>query len=408
MPPQPWPQLAALFLLTGMVESMAMGHLFNFLPLFLVREIGVPPADVAWHTGWLSASMFLLGLPLVPFWGVWADRYSRKVVIVRSALIEAAVLFLLATSQGLGQLAFALLLSGLQLGNTGVMLAAIRQAAPPGRMGLALALVSLGGPIGQAVGPAAGGWLVDTGHVSLRGLFVGDAALSLLIAILLVGFQREDRPTVIPTDSMGSLALRSLTNLYRLPPARRHLATMALMLTAGNLITPFLALIVERLSPDPASIASHIGVVSGAAALMGILASPLAGMLGDRIGHRFVLRAALALGVVALGGMTFVTSIRALAVLSAFLGASVASVVALVYALLALELAPEHRSPVLNLAFIPFYVGGLLGPGLGAFLITHLGLAALFPAAAALALAALLLGSTKEVKRFPATPVSPG
>ena len=35
--------------------------------------------------------IFVVGMPLVPLWGVWADKYSRKAVIVRSALVEAVV-----------------------------------------------------------------------------------------------------------------------------------------------------------------------------------------------------------------------------------------------------------------------------------------------------------------------------
>ena len=37
-----------------------------------------------------------MGAPLVPLWGVWADKYSRKAVIVRSALVEAVVFALAA------------------------------------------------------------------------------------------------------------------------------------------------------------------------------------------------------------------------------------------------------------------------------------------------------------------------
>ena len=32
------------------------------------------------------------GLPLIPFGGVWADKYSRKAIIIRSALVEVGYL----------------------------------------------------------------------------------------------------------------------------------------------------------------------------------------------------------------------------------------------------------------------------------------------------------------------------
>jgi MFS family permease len=54
---------------------------------------------VAVTVGLLSAASLLVGLPLVPFWGAWADRYSRKLIIVRSAVVEALLFLLIAFVQ---------------------------------------------------------------------------------------------------------------------------------------------------------------------------------------------------------------------------------------------------------------------------------------------------------------------
>jgi len=83
----------------------------------------------AW-TGYLSAAFFLFGLPLVPFWGVWAERYGRIPIIARSAFVEMVVFVGLWFAQNRWQAAFALLLVGFQLGNTGVMLTALRASTP--------------------------------------------------------------------------------------------------------------------------------------------------------------------------------------------------------------------------------------------------------------------------------------
>ncbi len=57
---------------------MSFGHYLTFLPL-LVRDLGVPQAEVAATVGLLATTALIAGLPLVPFWGAWADRYSRKI-----------------------------------------------------------------------------------------------------------------------------------------------------------------------------------------------------------------------------------------------------------------------------------------------------------------------------------------
>jgi MFS family permease len=95
----------------------------------------------AW-TGYLNAAFYLFGLPLVPFWGVWSERYGRIPIIARSAFVEMVVFGVLWLAQNRWQAAFGLLLVGFQLGNTGVMLTALRAATPAGRVGLAISLLA--------------------------------------------------------------------------------------------------------------------------------------------------------------------------------------------------------------------------------------------------------------------------
>ena len=73
-----------------MVEGLGVSQVFSFLAPYL-RIVGVPDADRAPFVGLFSALIFIVGMPLVPLWGVWADKYSRKAVIVRSCLVEAVV-----------------------------------------------------------------------------------------------------------------------------------------------------------------------------------------------------------------------------------------------------------------------------------------------------------------------------
>ena len=106
----------------------------------------------------------------MPFWGAWADRYSRKVIIVRSAVVEAVLFVLLAFVTDVRQLFLLVPLVGLVLGNTGVMLAEITDRAPRARLGFAISIVGVAGPLGLAVGPAFGGPIVD--QYGLQALFL--------------------------------------------------------------------------------------------------------------------------------------------------------------------------------------------------------------------------------------------
>ena len=136
---QRWVVLVAIFWFTSMVEGLGVSQVFAFLPAYL-REMGVAEQDRLGFVGLFGSLIFVVGAPFVPLWGVWADKYSRKAVIVRSALVEAVVFAGIALSQEPWQLALSVLLIGLQLGNTGVMLAGIRDVTPRARLGTVIAI----------------------------------------------------------------------------------------------------------------------------------------------------------------------------------------------------------------------------------------------------------------------------
>src|SRR3977135_3523304 len=82
-----WITLLVLFGIASTLEALPVAHVFRSLPLYL-GTVHVPPAEVPAWTGYLNAAFFLFGLPLVPFWGVWAERYGRIPIIASSAFVE--------------------------------------------------------------------------------------------------------------------------------------------------------------------------------------------------------------------------------------------------------------------------------------------------------------------------------
>jgi MFS family permease len=94
--------------------------------------------------------------------------------------------------------------------------------------------------------------------------------------------------------------------------------------------------------------------------------SPGAGWLGDRVGFRPVLIAALVAGGVASLLMPAAPALQSLALVAVVLGAAVATVGAMVFSTLAIEVPAERRSTTLNLVYLPLYVAGIVGPAMGA------------------------------------------
>jgi MFS family permease len=336
---------------------VAFAHYLSFLPL-LVRDLGVPQAEVAGTVGLLTTASLLAGLPLVPFWGAWADRYSRKAVIVRSAVVEAVLFLLMALVRDVAHLFLLVPLVGLVLGNTGVMLAEVTDRAPRRRLGFAIALVGASGPLGVALGPAVGGPLVDQAGVQV--LFLVDAALSGLAVAALVLLYHERPDRMRSAHRVTTLVRRSLVAVVRTPLARSVFVTYFLILLGQRIVAPFLALWVELLN-GPLLLASTVGLVAGVHGLAAAVGSSAAGALADRVGFGTVLVGAI--------GVTAATSLAAAAMGTllpftvdyALLGVGFATAAAMLFALLATGLPVAVRSSVLNLSLVPMYLSGIVG-----------------------------------------------
>ncbi|MEA2520284.1 MAG: transporter, family, multidrug resistance protein [Chloroflexota bacterium] len=359
-----WKRVVIVFWVTSMIEGLGVSQVFSFLAPYL-RIVGVPDADRAPFVGLFSALIFVVGMPLVPLWGVWADKYSRKVVVVRSCLVEAVVFACVALSREPWQLAVSLLLIGFQLGNTGIMLGAIRDVVPRHRIGTIIAIFGASGPIGFAVGPALGGWLVDGFGWPLSSIFWLSALLSIAAGAIVWFGSTEVRPPVVPAGRVLPLAYGALRSVLGDPTVRRIFAIYGVAFIANQMSRPYQALIVESIVGSGPGLASSIGFVAGTAALVGAVIAPLGGVVGDRIGFRPVLLGSLFVGGFALLAVPLLNAIPPLAVAILVFTAANGLVGAMVFSLLATEVPADRRSQTLNLVYLPLYAAGIIGPLVG-------------------------------------------
>jgi DHA1 family multidrug resistance protein-like MFS transporter len=383
-PRSDWPLLLVIFWITSLVEAAGVGQVFAFLPDYL-SQMGVAGADRLTFVGLFSSLMFVVGAPLVPLWGVWADKYSRKAIIIRSAIVEAVVFSAVALSRTPWQLALSLLLVGLQLGNTGVMLAAIRDVAPRRTLGTAIGFFGSSTAIGFALGPIVGGFIVDGLGLSLSVVFAVSALASVVTAVL-VALTREVRPTVVPQGRVLPLAYGAVRAVIVDPAVRRVFVIFGVAFLANQMTRPYVPVLIEHIVGAGPGLASAIGFVTGTAALIGAFAAPVGGMAGDRIGFRAVLVTGLAGGALTLALQPWQPALAPLALAVLAFVAFNGIIGPMIFSLLATEVPSERRSTTLNLVYLPLYAAGIVGPATGALTAGVAGVAAPF------VLGALVLG----------------
>lgn len=378
-----WVAIAVLFAATTCVESMSWTQLTAYTPLYL-RELHVPAAQVPGWVAAMSSLGWILALPLAPFWGVLADRYSRKLIIVRSAALEAVVFggWALATTPVVA-LVFRSL-NGFILGNTGVMLAVQASTTPRQRLALAVGIVGAGSPAGRALGPILGAGLVHV--IDVRGMLLVDSALSLLMAVLLTVFMREtehERPADLRVLSLLRGALEEIVSK---PLVWRLFLATAITQVGLWTVLPYVPIYIGRLAPGDAVTA--VGVVLSSVGLGQAIASPLWGLAIQRVGYRTVLSATSIGAAVALTAVALSHSLPVFAVALVANGVCAGAILTASMAVMAATVSPERRGAVLGQILFPFYLGGVFGPPLGA-LAFGAGQAAVFGIAAVLSLAPL-------------------
>ncbi|MFI5400803.1 MAG: MFS transporter, partial [SAR324 cluster bacterium] len=79
--------------LCAFAQSISFGLSYPFLPLVL-REMGVADHLETW-VGYLVGAYFALSFVLTPVWGVVADHFGRKAMVLRTSLGMAVVYLLL-------------------------------------------------------------------------------------------------------------------------------------------------------------------------------------------------------------------------------------------------------------------------------------------------------------------------
>lgn len=399
--PTGWRTLLALFFITSAIESMSMSHVFSFMPVYL-QSMHIPHVET-W-VGILSAVTFVIGLPLVPLWGIWAQRYGGKAVIIRSAYVEMIVFLLLGFSHSLIGVFISMLLVGFQLGNTGIMLSALRQETPEHRVGFAVSVFSVSSSIGMAGGPLVGGVLTGVGLLDLHGLYILDGILSFMAGSMLLLLYRE-RQQVTPNlagnaiqtggvsaraESAWTAAWKSVSFTFSLKVTWALFGVYTLLMMARQMMMPYLPIAIEHLPWHLVSVTMSIGGLMGLSAVVGAVITIIAGRLGDRVGFVRILILSFVVGLPAVLVLGFSHEVAwftiALIVFSA--GYSIGG--AMVFALFSTRIPESHRTTAMNLVYLPLYIGGIIGPSIASGL-TRIGLFGPFLGAAVMLLVGIVV-----------------
>src|SRR6266581_6869873 len=201
-----WEKTTWIAATTQLFCLIGFGLGLPFLPMY-VQALGVTErAQVAVWSGVISGSAALTMAVLAPVWGVLADRYGRKPMLIRSMLGGAVVIAAMGFVGDVWQLLAVRLVQGGVTGSQAAAAALVAAATPANQLGFALGLVSTAVQIGNTVGPAIGG--VAVGSLGFRGSFLLGGGM-LLIGGLMSVFWIDEPPTPARPPQTDSIWART-------------------------------------------------------------------------------------------------------------------------------------------------------------------------------------------------------
>ncbi len=393
---QSWILLTFLFALANFLEVAVVAHFVLFTPAFLTA-IGFSESEINTWTGPIASAGFLLGIWFVPFWGVLADRYGRKPLILRSYYVEIVAMALSALSQNVWLYLIGRGLTGFALGNTGLMYASLTETAPRNRVALALSLVNGSGPVGSLVGALVGGYVVT--QYGVHWLFGLDAIVAALIAVVLtLGYREPFVPK--PTPHVMVMLGDALLAVIRSPVTATIFVVSFVYNAAFFFSYTYLPVRIGEIVGLQAAPAA-IGLIQGVSGATTLLGSAFWGAMADKVGQRRLLAVLLLIILLLWLPMYGAQDLLMLGITWAVFNAVNPAAGSLMIAIVSLSIPESKRGSILSMIYLPMNFAFVLGPLMASFVASGFEVRDVFLVSAALSLTALLIfaanvGRTRE------------
>jgi DHA1 family multidrug resistance protein-like MFS transporter len=286
-----WRRNLAIIWVACLLGAAAQTFTNPFMPLFLATELGMTdPGEIAAWTGTIAFAMGLSLFFASPVWGAVADRYGRKLMLMRAIAGGGLFTALLSVSGQAWHAAVFRFGFGAVTGILPTASAMIAAQTPRAHVGWALGMLASAFAVGHALGPLSAGLAAPV--IGLRAFFLISGGV-LLVALVVVAAAMRETKRVVPRDHPSVLA-----QLRTLAPRNRDeililLGVQAFLTMATQSSNPMVAVKMLQVAGREAAAATGLAFT-----LFGI-ATVLAALLYSRpvgkIGYRGVVYSSMSL-----------------------------------------------------------------------------------------------------------------
>ena len=399
--PSSWQRNLAAIWIGQVIAIAGFSVTLPFLPYY-VQELGITGVDqVAFWAGLITSAQATTMALVAPIWGSLADRYGRKIMVVRAMFGGAVVIGAMGFTQNVYQLLILRAIQGTLTGTVPAATTLVASSAPAERRGYALGVLQMAIYLGASVGPLLGGFVADT--LGYRAAFFVTGGLLFLAGVLVSTLVREQFTPPQDQETAGAAQKPRLWDGLLLVLRTRALLIVfsirVLMRTAFRIVGPVIPLFIQQIAGSEVKIASLTGTITGLASATSAGSAIVFGRLVDRIGPRRILLACGTTACALYGLQGFAQTPTQFLILRVLNGAAMGGIVSSVSTLLA-ALAPKDRfGAVYGVDTSITAAANAVAPMVGAALTASWGLSAAFLGAAAMYGLATLVVATSVLSQ---------
>ncbi|MFT8389434.1 MAG: multidrug efflux MFS transporter [Lentilactobacillus hilgardii] len=385
--PNSWRKNLTVLWFGTFMAGIGFSEVMPFLSLYVDTLGNFSHDQLRLYSGFAFAATYLVTALASPFWGKLADRTGRKLMLVRASAGMAIVFFLMGLVTNVWELIGLRLLQGVFSGYISNANALIATQVPKSKSGQALGTLVTGNVSGTLLGPLLGGILASL--FSYRVTFFITGFLLLSVFFLTLFLVHEDFKPVAKTMMLSTRGvIKRLTNSKLV--FGMFITTMIIQ-AANNSIAPILALYVRQIMHNSATTTFYSGIVAAVPGIATLVAAPMLGKLGDRIGTDRIIIIGFFLAIVVYIPMAFVTNIWQLIALRFLIGIANASMLPAVQAILAKNTPFEVTGRVFSWNQSFQAMGNVAGPMIGSVISSEFDYAGVFISTAVLVVLNLIL-----------------
>ena len=387
-----WKRYLFLIWLSQALFQLSFSFGIPFVPFFM-QSIGVQGAELKFWVAVFGSAPALTTVLFSPFWGMMANRYGCKKMLLRCYLGGAVVLSGIALCTAPHWMIVFRLLQGIVCGSVPAALTLVSTLVPKERTGFAMGVVNSAIYSGVLFGSFFGGIAADL--VGYKNAFLLSGTPCLAASVIMLFCIKENFTPPKEHVSTGNPLLnqwkKMTLNHWQTLLVMPILGVLGLVMCGRVFDSSFLPLFVQEIHGSLNGAATWTGIIQALSGIAGVLAGLTAGWLSDRFDPGRTALTMAGISVMFMLCLYFTPGMAFLVVMRPMANFTIDSIEPSIQVWLCRKVSQEGRNIVLAWAQSIRSVGWFVAPLISGLVVNYFGLRAMFAAAGLIFLVVMLI-----------------